>query len=75
VSGATDRMTEMSTVVIEGLAENRGKWVAVDYVNRRVVLSAATRPALVAELKRLGHVGGVVMHVPDVDEPLLVGLG
>lgn len=61
--------------MIEGLAENRGKSVAVDYANRRVVLSAGTRPALMAELKRLGHVGGVVMHVPDVDEPLLVGLG
>jgi hypothetical protein len=65
----------MSTVVIEGLVENRGKWVVVDYANRCVVLSAATRPSLMAGLKRLGHVGGVVMHVPDVDEPLLVGLG
>jgi hypothetical protein len=65
----------MSTIVIEGLAENRGKWVVVDYANRCVVLSAATRPSLMAELKRLGHAGGVVMHVPDVDEPLLVGLG
>ena len=61
--------------MIEGLAENRGNWVAIDYVNRRVVLSAASRPALMAELQRLGHRGGVVMHVPDVDEPLLVGLG
>ena len=65
----------MSRAVIEGLAENSGKWVAVDYANRRVVLSAPSRPALTAELKRLGIVGGVVMHVPDLDEPLLVGLG
>jgi hypothetical protein len=66
---------DMGTVVIEGLDENRGKWVAVDYANRRVVLSAGSRRALMAELKRLGVVGGVVMHVPDPDEPLLVGLG
>jgi hypothetical protein len=64
----------VSTVVIEGLSKNRGNWVAIDYVNRRVVLSAS-RPVLMAELARLGHVGGVIMHVPEADEPLRVGLG
>ncbi len=65
----------MRATVIEGLDVHRGEWVVVDYANRRVVLSAKTRPALVAELKRLGFVGGIVMRVPEIDEPLLVGLG
>jgi hypothetical protein len=65
----------MATMVIEGLTEHRGEWVAVDYANRRVVLSAPNRAALMTELKRLGLAGAVVMHVPNGDEPLRVGLG
>ena len=51
----------VSAVVIEGIAEHRGEWVAVDYAKRNVVLSAATRSALLSELKRLGLPGGVVL--------------
>jgi hypothetical protein len=62
-------------MVIEGLTEHRGEWVAVDYANRRVVLSSPNRGALITELKRFGLAGAVVMHVPTGDEPLRVGLG
>jgi hypothetical protein len=62
-------------MVIEGLTEHRGKWVAVDYANRRVVLSSPNRAALITELKRFSLAGAVVMHVPNGDEPLRIGLG
>ena len=64
----------VGAVVIEGIAEHRGEWVAVDYAKRSLVLSAATRSALLSELKRLGLHGGVVLHVPELDEPLLSGV-
>jgi hypothetical protein len=65
----------MATMVIEGLTDHRGEWVAVDYANRRVVLSSPNRAALIYELKRLGLAGAVVVHVPNGDEPLRIGLG
>jgi hypothetical protein len=65
----------VSTIVIEGLTEHRGEWVAVDYANRRVVLSTPSRASLMTELKQLGLAGAVVMHVPNGDEPLRIGLG
>ena len=57
------------------LEANRGRWVAFDEVNQRVVASAESAEELYVALDcgRFGRV--VVMRVPRLDEPLYVGLG
>lgn len=65
----------VSDVTIEGITEHRGEWVAVDYARRRVLFGASSRADVVAEVKRRGLRGAVVLQVPEAGEPLLVGLG
>jgi hypothetical protein len=68
-------LTRVSDVTIDGIGEHRGDWVAVDYARRRVLFGSTSRADVIAEVKRRGLRGAVVLQVPKAGEPLLVGLG
>jgi hypothetical protein len=65
----------VSDVTIDGIGEHRGEWVAVDYARRRVLFGSTSRADVMAEMKRRGLRGAVVLQVREAGEPLLVGLG
>jgi hypothetical protein len=65
----------MTAGFADELARYAGRWVALDYVRRRVLADADSKQSLLARIEADGIRGAVILEVPRADAPSLVGLG